>query len=160
MAKSMDSRKNRIKEINTNLEKREQQVSELENKYEQAMDARTALEGVEGLDEEVKQHFQELSAAELQELHEEGEQLSEDMMEETQQLDEVRQENAEAKEANQEAMQHAQTFDSITGADTSSALEEGAEAITEIDDDLAESQQKLDELSNRARNLSKRGGSF
>ena len=72
MARSVDSRKKRTKEINTNLEKREQQVSELEDKYAQEMDSRTALEGVEGLDEESKQHFQELSVAELQGLHEEG----------------------------------------------------------------------------------------
>ena len=41
-------------------------------------------------------------------------------------------------------MQHAQAFDSVTGTDTSSALETGAEAITEVEDELTESQQKLD----------------
>lgn len=119
-----------------------------------------ALEGVEGLDDEAREYFQELSADDLENLHEEGEELADEMMDETQQLEEVRQENADAMEGNREAAQHAKKFESATDGNATSAIEQNSESISEVTNDINDAQKKIDDLSNRARNLSKRGGSF
>lgn len=156
--KSIKQRKGQIKEISSNLEHREQQVSELEGKYERAMDARMSLENIEGLDDEAREHFRELSAKELELLHEEGKELSDEMMDETHKLEEVRQENVEAMSANQEAKGYAQAFDKETGGDTVSTIDQQADSISKVTDEINEAQKKIDDLSNRARNLSKRGG--
>lgn len=158
--RSIEKRKGQIKEITSSLERREKRVEDLEGRYAQAMDARMALEGVEGLDDEAREYFQELSADDLENLHEEGEELADEMMDETQQLEEVRQENADAMEGNCEAAQHAKKFESATDGNATSAIEQNSESISEVTNDINDAQKKIDDLSNRARNLSKRGGSF
>ena len=50
--RSIEKRKGQIKEITSSLERREKRVEDLEGRYAQAMDARMALEGVEGLDDD------------------------------------------------------------------------------------------------------------
>lgn len=158
--RSIEKRKGQIKEITSSLERREKRVEDLEGRYAQAMDARMALEGVEGLDDEAREYFQELSADDLENLHEEGEELADEMMDETQQLEEVRQENADAMEGNREAAQHAKKFGVCDRWNATSAIEQNSESISEVTNDINDAQKKIDDLSNRARNLSKRGGSF
>jgi chromosome segregation ATPase len=159
MANSIEKRKATIKEISSSLESREKQVSDLEGKYSSAMDARMNLENIEGLDEETKEHFRELSKSELEKLQEEGEELSDEMISETNKLDGVREENAQAMEANNKASDYAQSFDVATGGNTASAIDQKTGDISAVADEINSVQKEINDLSNRAKHLySKRGG--
>lgn len=156
--KSIENRKNKIKEISTDLEKREQQVSQLEETYSEAYDLRMQMEGE--LDDELLEEARAESQARLTELKEEGERLSEEMDDETQRLQEVREENSESFDETNEKKRFAEKFDSLTDGAVSEKFDQAISDIQGVSDDINETQKKLDDLVRRASNISKRRGSF
>jgi len=157
--RSIEKRKTKIDEVNKKLEGREQEVKQLEDTYSQAYDLRMQMEGMEDqIDEEVSEQIKAETSAQLEALHEQGEQLSESMISETQELDEVRQENSDASDKLEQAAKLGSAFDSLTGGAVSERIDEKRTEIQGVQEQINETQKKIDDLANRAKNLSKRGG--
>ncbi len=155
--RSIEKRKTKIEDLNKKLEGREQEVKQLEDTYSQAYDLRMQMEEM-GNDKEVSEQIKAETSAQLEALHQEGEQLSESMISETQELDEVRQENNDASDKLEQTARLGSAFDSITGGAVSEKIDEKRTEIQGVQEEINETQKKIDDLSNRARNLSKRGG--
>lgn len=150
--KSIEKRKTKINEINNNLEKKAQELQGLEQRYDQAFDARMQLESME-LDDETLTEIRSENTERMNDLKDEGERLSETMNEENQELNEIREENQESQQEIEKAKSHAGIFDRMTGGKVTEKLDQNAKQLEGIQSEINESQKKLDELSSRASNL-------
>lgn len=163
--RSVESRKSEIKSVNDSLKNKENKLTELESTYDKAMNARMEVENMENLNSEVKSELRSENADRLQDLKEQGEKLSDEMSDENKKLDDIRNENQEALAANREASSKMQGVGALMEkfgiqSRAMDALKRDEEAIQSVFEDLQESQQRHNELSNRARNLGtlRRGG--
>ncbi len=163
--RSVESRKSEIKSVNDSLKNKENKLTELESAYDRAMNARMEVENMEDLNSEVKSELRSENADRLQDLKEQGENLSDEMSDENKKLDDIRNENQEALAANREASSKMQGVGALMEkfgiqSKAMESLKRDEEAIQSVFEDLQESQQRHNELSNRARNLgaSRRGG--
>lgn len=161
--KSIENRKSRLQELNTSIENKSKKIEELENAYDKAFDSRRELEGLD-LDEETKAEVRSESTNKFRELEQKGQEASDDLNDEVKKLDAIRTENIDAKTENDKGKNRAQNIDSVLGkvnidSNLARKFEEQENAIAEVSQEINNTQQKLSELSARARSLGKhRGG--
>ena len=157
--KSIENRRSKVTDITNDLEKREKQVSEIEDTYSKAFDLRMQMENSD-LDDELLEEARQESEERLNDLKEEGEKLSEEMSDETKRLEEVREENNSSFDETKDKKEYAEKFDSLTNGAVSEKFNEAINDIQKLTDDINDAQKRLDDLVRRAGNISKRNNSF
>ena len=147
---SIDRNKGKVSDIKQNIENKKGELSKLEENKQALLDAGTELQASD-LDEDVQQVLMEQINRALEENAEKGDEISDQMTSDVQDIEEMRQETQESMQSNEEEKSKLEQKKALLDRfGLGGALEEG---ISELDDNKMQLEEFMDDLMNTEQEL-------
>ena len=148
---SIDRNRGKVSDIKQNLDNNKNELADLEKNKQALLDAETELQASD-LDEDVQKTLMEQINRALEENAEKGEEVSDRMTADFQDIEEMRQETQDSMQSNeQERGKLEQKKALLDKFGLGGALEDG---IAELDDNRVQLEDFMDDLSNTEKELS------